>query len=68
MVEDIAEIPSANWNHVYTEQGFKDRREYLESLCDEYERQNVYALANLFGPTEDFDGLISALEDASGFD
>jgi len=49
-------------NH-YTENGFKDRREYLLSLCEEYDRTIVFALADMLGASEDFDGLITALED-----
>lgn len=50
---------------VYQEHGFKNRAEYLESLCDEYPREHVYALAGLLGPNEDFDGLVTSLEDCS---
>ena len=49
----------------YTAHGYANRREYLEGLCDEYPRSIVYALADLFGPSEDFDGLVTALEDAA---
>ena len=51
--------------NAYTANGYKNRREYLEGLCDEYPRSIVYALADLFGPSEDFDGLVTALEDAA---
>lgn len=47
----------------YTANGFKDRRAYLESLCEEYARDTVYMLAGLLGSSEDFDGLITSLED-----
>ena len=47
----------------YTANGFKDRRAYLESLCLEYDRDIVYMLADLLGSSEDFDGLITSLED-----
>lgn len=48
----------------YTANGFANRREYLESLCEEYDRETVYAIASILGPSEDFDGLITHLEDA----
>jgi hypothetical protein len=48
---------------IYKENGFENRRDYLESLCEEYDREAVYALAGIFGPSEDFDGLITSLED-----
>lgn len=50
---------------VYQEQGFENRRAYLDSLCEEYPREVVYALAGLLGPSEDFDGLVTSLEDAA---
>jgi len=51
----------------YQEQGFENRRAYLLSLCDEFglEPETVFMLASMLGPSEDFDGLICALEDAS---
>ena len=51
--------------NAYTANGYKNRRDYLESLCEEYPRSIVFALADLLGPTEDFDGLVTALEDAA---
>lgn len=47
----------------YKAQGFDSRRDYLNSLCDEYPRDVVMALASMLGPNEDFDGLVTALED-----
>ena len=47
----------------YPRQGFANRRAYLESLCEEYDRTTVYALADMLGPNEDFDGLVTSLED-----
>lgn len=50
---------------IYTENGYENRRDYLESLADEYDvdLQAVFNLANLLGPNEDFDGLITTIED-----
>ena len=47
----------------YQANGYANRREYLESLCEEYDRTIVYTLANLLGSSEDFDGLVTSLED-----
>lgn len=47
----------------YLEMGYKNRLHYLECLAEEYDRDKVFVLAHLFGPSEDFDGLITALED-----
>jgi hypothetical protein len=49
---------------VYESKGFKSRRDYLNSLAEEYPRGAVFALADILGPSEDFDGLITSLEDA----
>lgn len=41
------------------------RRAYLRGLAEEYglPRSVVFALADVLGPGEDFDGLITAIED-----
>lgn len=51
----------------YQAAGFESRREYLESLAEEYPADLVYALADVLGPGEDFDALITELEDAQGY-
>lgn len=50
---------------VYREQGYKDRKDYLKSLSMEFDAPygTVKALAEMLGSDEDFDGLVSALED-----
>lgn len=50
---------------IYAQKGYKDRYDYLDSLAEEYgvSKMVVYSLADLLGPSEDFDGLINALED-----
>ena len=55
---------------IYQQNGFSNRREYLESLADDLciDPSIVHALADLLGPTEDFDGLVTSLEDyAAGY-
>jgi len=54
---------------VYKENGYKDRIDYLEQLADEYDApmEVVEALADLLGPDEDFDGLVSGLKDWEGW-
>ena len=49
----------------YVEQGFENRKDYLNNLADEYgvDVQTVYHLARVLGSSEDFDGLVSAVED-----
>jgi hypothetical protein len=50
---------------IYQENGFENRKEYLEDLADTYgiDVQTVFTLASILGSSEDFDGLVTALED-----
>lgn len=50
---------------VYEENGYASRKEYLDAMAEDYglEKHDVHLLADLLGPNEDFDGLISGLED-----
>ena len=47
---------------IYTDNGFADRDEYLNCLRGEY-GSAVDALISILPPSEDFDGLVTALED-----
>lgn len=51
----------------YTEDGHEDRASYLEGLSEEHGQplRTVHELAQMLGPDEDFDGLVSTLEDAT---
>jgi hypothetical protein len=50
---------------VYIENGYKNRKDYLESLAADFciDLTMVFALADLLGENEDFDGLVTNLED-----
>ena len=50
---------------VYEENGFTSRKEYLQSLAEDYDvdYEDVEMFATTLGETEDFDGLVTALED-----
>lgn len=50
---------------IYTENGYANRKEYLDSLADDFgvDSGTVHALADVLGESEDFDGLICELED-----
>ncbi len=52
---------------IYTENGFSSRKEYLIDLADNFgvDLSVVFALADMLGPNEDFDGLVTSLEDYS---
>ena len=51
---------------VYQENGYDSRDDYLNSLSEDYgiPLDAVLAVAEILGPDEDFDGLVSNLEDA----
>ena len=50
---------------IYQENGYADRDDYLNCLSEDYgvSIEDVYSLAEMLGENEDFDGLVSALED-----
>ena len=51
---------------VYQENGYADRADYLNCLSEDYgiPAEAIIAMAEVLGPDEDFDGLVSNLEDA----
>jgi hypothetical protein len=53
--------------NLYIENGYKNRMDYLENLALDLgiDRKIVFTLASLLGSIEDFDGLVSSLEDYS---
>jgi hypothetical protein len=56
-------------DNVYEMNGYADRQEYLDDLADNMgiDRSIVSALADMLGETEDFDGLVTSLEDFGGY-
>ena len=52
---------------VYKDNGYDSRDHYLQCLVEDYgvELATVKMLAQLLGPNEDFDGLVTSLEDYS---
>ena len=44
-----------------------ERKQYLTELADDYgiDINTVLALADAFGPSEDYDGLVTTLDDMS---
>ena len=50
---------------IYQQYGYKNRTDYLKELANQYgvDIAMVYALADMLGEGEDFDGLINALEE-----
>ncbi len=54
---------------IYTDEGYENRKDYLRCLADDngVELETVYALASVLGPSEDFDGLVTAVEDMSEY-
>lgn len=56
-------------NDVYKENGYANRNDYLMSLAEEWgiDLHVVHMVAALLGPNEDFDGLVTSLEDYVDF-
>lgn len=54
-------------NNIYQDNGYANRTAYLKSVAEDYgvELDVVKVLAELLGPDEDFDGLISMVNDES---
>ncbi len=54
-------------DNAYTANGYKNRRDYLESLASDLglDRELVFSIASMLGSGEDFDGLVSSLQDYS---
>ncbi len=53
---------------VYVENGYANRKDYLNCIAEDYHVpiHIVHGLAGILGPSEDFDGLVCALEDMNG--
>ena len=52
-------------SNVYVRKGYKDRKDYLKCLAEDYGVSyiTVFSLASMLGENEDFDGLILELDD-----
>jgi len=50
---------------IYQAEGYKNRTDYLRGLADEIgvDEKTVFMLADMLGESEDFDGLVTSLED-----
>ena len=55
---------------IYEENGFKDRKSYLIDLDDTHniDEQIVSSMAEVLGESEDFDGLVTGLQDIEAGD
>lgn len=54
---------------IYQENGYSNRKNYLSHLSEDYgiPFDDVVEIAELLGPEEDFDGLLSSLDDYNNF-
>ena len=54
--------------NVYTDNGYENRKDYLTCLAEDYgvSLDDVLALASMLGSNEDFDGLVTSIEDFAG--
>lgn len=61
------EIDQAKRATVYEDNGYENRAEYLWSLTEDHNVsiETVHLYSGLLGPSEDFDGLVSALAEHS---
>lgn len=52
--------------NIYQQNGYTDRDDYLTCLAEDYgiSIDTVHCIADILGEEEDFDGLVSALEEA----
>lgn len=52
--------------NIYQENGYYNREDYLRCLSEDWDIPftTVKMLADILGPNEDFDGLVTTLEDA----
>ena len=53
--------------NAYKENGYNDREDYLSCIAEDYGldlEKVVRPVAELLGPEEDFDGLLTTLQDA----
>ena len=57
-------------DNIYTRNGYASREAYLADLADNHglPLDRVLLAADLLGPNEDFDGLVTTLEDMGEFD
>ena len=51
--------------NIYVAKGYKNRSDYLANLAMDYgvSKNTVFAIAYMLGESEDFDGLITELEE-----
>jgi hypothetical protein len=56
-----------NERDVYQMNGYASREDYIECLADDFGVSvfEAWAIADMLGPNEDFDGLVTSLEDYS---
>ena len=68
MIHCPDEIDAATYRACLRERGCETRGEWLEMLADEngLSVHYVSAMADVLGPGEDFDGLVTSCEDAGG--
>ena len=54
-------------DNIYTRNGYKNREDYLRNMADDYgvPPTVVFEVAGLLGESEDFDGLVTSMDDFS---
>ena len=53
---------------IYQDKGYRNRKEYLEAVAEDFgvPKKVVFAMASMLGEEEDFDALVSEIEDFAG--
>jgi hypothetical protein len=56
-----------NKNDIYKMNGYENREDYINSLADDFgvSSYEAWAIVDMLGENEDFDGLVTSLEDYS---
>jgi len=56
-------------DNIYEENGYENRLDYLTMLSEEYNipMEVIISISDVLGPDEDFDGLVSSLQEYESF-
>ena len=61
IMEDLHTLPLS----VYQQNGYDNREAYLADLAEDYGEELVQIMTSVLPASEDFDGLVTSLEDAA---
>lgn len=66
---ELSNLEPVKEQTIYQKHGYVDRDDYMYYLSEEYnvDIDIVYDMAAILGPDEEFDGLVTNLEDGEGY-